>query len=674
MPKKVWHFAHMSKMTLVRTINAQTRRIGVLKATITKLTKKLEEFNAHIQIPSTLSLPPPSDATWQSEGWLRRRPGGFSPETVRDKFANEIAAKRCAGPCVPWSNYFISLAFVLYATSARAYRYVKRLIRMPAVSTIYERIGPRLNLMKSNLGSLTSLSEIVTEWQISRGIDPDLVIDAVLGCDAAKFQDAEINGLQCTDCFAFLVMPLNPTIPTFVVHLCPHTSGSMKEGINYCTKVVEVLHQKSNIRIRSIATDGDRAYMKFQENIFWSYFDDIQLSLDEICTHLFCKENPELWWIGDLLHALKCQRCRLEKHLFLVPGHTIHCSTLNLKLNLRNALTEAKMRGVHKMNDVFAIELFSMDNLIRLLSVPATDIDFDEIEYLMPFVLWYYAISVDDLSRRVRLDLLAIAFRIFVRWASIRIPEPPADGVHFLSHNQIFGFTEGLTMFFTEAPDLARYMNTIVFVYQTIRGLDDVALNRLGTHPVENFFGLVRVTCHYTHTWDRILSAVAKASISADVLAAHGLREHIRRDFSLAGAKANYQSDDKGKRDVEGLLCHGMDFVDLFLGHNLNNVKPVLDLWLQDLTVLAEWNNWKNRIRIVCPGPVANQSIINRLFGFGRGSKRFKWTKRKRQVALALGENPELSYADISRRIGCAPADVEMLLTGEIKSSASQVQ
>jgi hypothetical protein len=55
-----------------------------------------------------------------------------------------------------------------------------------------------------------------------------------------------------------------------------------------------------------------------------------------------------------------------------------------------------------------------------------------EVEYTTPLALLWYAIAVDDLSRQFRLDLLRIAFRIPVKWASSEL----------LSQLQVLGIRE----------------------------------------------------------------------------------------------------------------------------------------------------------------------------------------------------------------------------------------
>jgi hypothetical protein len=96
------------------------------------------------------------------------------------------------------------------------------------------------------------------------------------------------------------------------------------------------------------------------------------------------------------------------------------------------------MQGKHKANDVFAVELFSIDNLVTLLSLSPSEIDPSEVEYVSPFIPWSYAISVADLSMRAKLDLLKIALQMFLKWAPTRIP----SSGQLLSQLYIFAIPE----------------------------------------------------------------------------------------------------------------------------------------------------------------------------------------------------------------------------------------
>jgi hypothetical protein len=113
-----------------------------------------------------------------------------------------------------------------------------------------------------------------------------------------------------------------------------------------------------------MATDGDRSYVGYQNSLFQRYQDVLDRPLEALC-HVgagLCFQA--FWWVADPLHTLKCQRCRFKSKLFIKPTEVSSAVSLNLKLKPKYSLTELK--GASKMNDMFAVQLFSIDNLITL--------------------------------------------------------------------------------------------------------------------------------------------------------------------------------------------------------------------------------------------------------------------------------------------------------------------
>jgi hypothetical protein len=206
---------------------------------------------------------------------------------------------------------------------------------------------------------------IVRNWREQYKIGPDVIVDAILACDAATFKPVKIGALICSNCFAFLVLPLSPFLKSFVVHLLPWESGSMGESaVPYCTRIAGEL-KKCNIVIIAGASDGDRAYVPHQTMLFEHFlripekrkFLGQLTALDALCDifDLYCNSNlPEkpMLWVADMLHALKCQRCRLRNRLYIVPcqAMTFNNKDLNDILQLRYSLT--LMNGTDRMNDI----------------------------------------------------------------------------------------------------------------------------------------------------------------------------------------------------------------------------------------------------------------------------------------------------------------------------------
>jgi hypothetical protein len=81
-----------------------------------------------------------------------------------------------------------------------------------------------------------------------------------------------------------------------------------------------------------------------------------------------------------------------------------------------------------------------------------------EIAYMVPFVFWYSAVAVSELTRELRLSLLAVAFCVFLKWCN-QIRE---SGVH---NPEVRA-----AKFVVELVDLKRYMNSFSFLdYQKIQ-------------------------------------------------------------------------------------------------------------------------------------------------------------------------------------------------------------
>jgi hypothetical protein len=271
-------------------------------------------------------------------------------------------------------------------------------------------------------------------------------------------------------------------------------------GIALCYRVARDL-AKFNVHTIAMATDGDRSYVGYQNSLFQRYQDLLGRPLEELCHVAAGSCFQAFWWVADPLHALKCQRCRLKNKLFIKPTEVFSAVSLNLKLKLKYSLTE--LNGASKMNDIFAVQLFSIDNLITLFDANQSAISLSEIEYLTPFVLWYVVVAVSDLTRKVRLNLLEIVFRIFTKWYQI-LPALPARKLRDNdraepSTNTITDIKERFICFAVEAMDLVRYMNSVLFLYTVIKSVDDIALNRIGTHPLENYFRTVRLASNYDH-------------------------------------------------------------------------------------------------------------------------------------------------------------------------------
>jgi regulator of replication initiation timing len=642
--EKCWNF-HLQVMRMIMQIHKLNEENRQMKAQNTRLKNKLKD--RPVQCGNVES--------------------GENNAILTEMISNQRIADRHGKHARIWSTYFLSVAFVLYSTSAKNYRILKQLLPMPSISTLYRRFAPKLNFLKNNLTNYDGIRFLCDKWKEKDNIRRDLIVHAVLAFDAAVFKETIINENDCTNCIAFQILPIDPNISPLVIQLLPRPSGSLGENCpnNECKQIIEIL-SNCNVNVISVATDGDRSYLGYQTGLFPRYSALIcehevksGACLDRISSQLFRSNVPNqcFWWISDILHVLKCQRCRLKDELFIKIGVSFDSNSLKEVLMLKASLT--KFKGATKMNDIYAVKLFSVESLVKLVSAGRIA----EADYLMPFVLWYAVVAISDLSRPTRLSLLSIVFRIFVKWSLSRI-----DFYGQTIRNRV-KWTKGekKIKFAVIESDLVRYMNSVVFLYAVIKNYESVSLNRIGTHPLENYFGMIRLASHDNHSWDRFLSSAGKANIVSEILTACGIKKATRRDFTVGGTKARCQSNDSGKLDLPDVLRHSMNYLDECESLNIGSSKIDASLLLlEDLVSLSNWQENKHYIKLYSPGPVASDSTLSRIISFGPSSSGtetqsfFKWTPNKRDKARFLNENPGYNHEKIADEIGrgCTSADV----------------
>jgi hypothetical protein len=80
-----------------------------------------------------------------------------------------------------------------------------------------------------------------------------------------------------------------------------------------------------------------------------------------------------------------------------------------------------------------------------------------------------------------------------------------------------------------------RFMDTMVDLLLCIEEYDHVALDRVSTHPEENFFGLVRMDAHDVNTADEMERTIAHTHIVKEAQWHLGLEERVHNRLNLAG-------------------------------------------------------------------------------------------------------------------------------------------
>jgi hypothetical protein len=118
-----------------------------------------------------------------------------------------------------------------------------------------------------------------------------------------------------------------------------------------------------------------------------------------------------LLWTCDKLHCLKYQRSRLASNVGLAADSII-TNALIMNSNPHVKFSLIDLRAFDKMNDVYAVDLFTFQNVNSLLN----NEDCANARYFLPFTCWCSAISIPGPSTQMRLALLEIAFVTLRDW------------------------------------------------------------------------------------------------------------------------------------------------------------------------------------------------------------------------------------------------------------------
>ena len=87
-------------------------------------------------------------------------------------------------------------------------------------------------------------------------------------------------------------------------------------------------------------------------------------------------------------------------------------------------------------------------------------------------------------------------------------------------------------------------MNSLVITYCLINTFDDLCLNRISSHPLENFFGQMRILCRDFDSFENFLRCSVKAYMNINLMNNFNYNPSIKKRINAAGIKITKDSGD----------------------------------------------------------------------------------------------------------------------------------
>jgi hypothetical protein len=165
------------------------------------------------------------------------------------------------------------------------------------------------------------------------------------------------------------------------------------------------------------------------------------------------------------------------------------------------------------------------------------DTAYNEAIGILPMTMLLNALRLKNLTKHTRSQRLEFAFH-FV-WIQLNVRSTLPEKLH-----EQGGQNSDNNVCFMQRKTIVRFLNTVVVILSSLRAYPDLALDRIGSHPVENFFGHLRRVTENVNTYEHMLSCIAKTKLMKEALTRLKADNGIRSRSNVGGVKLTEHDDE----------------------------------------------------------------------------------------------------------------------------------
>ena len=578
------------------------------------------------------------------------------PLMLRDFIIQECEQNaRRERPCYTELTYDVAMIF--YLTSAKLYKLIRHVFPFPGLTSLYDMYGNALHAQKERLTNLGGIRQTLALIEgplaaLRNQSRPEEEFPFTLAIDAFSFQSflapvgsTQLNRggdtnagdlesgpkdepsgqtvpvpqavIQLRYGFIMMLIPHDNRIPSKILHLYPAPTGSYNKDIGLIAKQIMESCNSAGFRVWFKATDGDPGVSQehdhfYQQHLFGkdNYFPDLIYQIHKWLSH----EPNSYVPIGDPLHILKNIRAKMIAHpIQLYQGSpTTDINKLRDALGIGAALSDESHLG--KMRDSYVTQLFTFRNVQILLRKGQYVPGF----LILPFACWTTVIFCPVISLELRLFLVELAYHMIRHWME-QFPRLKTAGVA----ERVGDGNPVIT--FSDKHYAKRMLNTLAaFGVCLSLGSENLRMDSLGTHLVENAIGQARAVSNGDARYERVLTAYAHAELRKELSVKVGIRLHVPGRINDGGCKLDPDVE-RSSSPEKPLLTKPKDWnvADIIaLAHAACSVdtgegmKDDVDEFADELNDLASALD----VRHYQISSVANSCIMARLIQFGSKS------------------------------------------------------
>ena len=562
-----------SKLTLARKakqLQQEKRKCAIVART---RGQKLQRLAAGLASPPNVSRASPQ----KSPPVATQEHGNATQRLV---LADMVSTFYTAPPRRRYCATVLRMAMTLATISLPCYVLMRNFMILPSYVTLFNHFRSELQTRTTLLTSVSEIPGMLEEWNRREPEKKQLVekMGGILAVDAISLrphvvvtEDGLVEGLvegteqvnaseiaefrksyaryeafvkslknkTITDSFVYYYQPLASEVPCQTVLLDPSTQGkATAREVDRLGSLASML-EEFGFRVIGFAFDGDITYSRLHRTFFTSYYSQaaLNVSFDNY-------SSSERMAVSDPLHLLKRGRYRLlssNVHAGFEKTNDSLISVQRIRNNTDLPSLVFSPEKFAKMNDELATQMFSLRTFAKLFEVR----DYSALVYFTPLCLLTAALEEEDLTVEQRIFFLEVGFYYMLAYFGMS-----KDGRGQLKQTKtkkehdVRPFDRTFTI---------EYCNTVFSVLCILKNTTGkVALNRIGTNPVEHLFGLVRMRSRSVHTYDKLTKVLSKVELSQRLLSELGVKQQVdqRKSYFAQTVVLNENTTRKSATDA----------------------------------------------------------------------------------------------------------------------------
>ena len=443
----------------------------------------------------------------------------------------------------------------------------------------------------------------------------DAVEDQVTqGCDSVSEEERVENVSRFNSCFLIVLIPFRWDEPHVVLSLFPAESGNATEEVIARIFRLISICSNYNIKVRTIATDGDPGYCDLHSALSKKWLPDRHKSFETILEtfrqarsipYRFSDGHVETLSstpIADPLHALKIARSRvLRRRVFITRSSSVSESDFK---EFRDESWCKDRTQIGRMSDYHALMMFSP----RVAKHMILDKNYAGFAYVWGWTCLHLVIRIPCLTLETRQALLIACFHVFIAFLNKIL-----DGE--FKHTKVnVRFTDGCDgVTFFETYYLIRVIHLVFAMYVGLSNDSHrLRMSAFGTHANENLIGRARVGAAGANNFPVFLRHFAKTEITRMLEKLHGIPRLIRTRDNIGGTKLDLH--DTTLIESLDIGSDTAEFIKAFIENDERKMEQIMSAILQFVETVIEREG--EAVHLYEPNKAANSGIMARLISF----------------------------------------------------------